>query len=886
MAFFGGVGFNYGFTGTTPDRTSPANKTPPPRAPSTPKTSPATSSPTEATTTVAARVLPASPLHPSPPLATTTTTVLSSPSPVKPAVVPTTPVTTLVPVSNTPTKPIQPAVEQRERVSIVPAVPPPAPQTVKFAEIPPEVQKLIDGWISGGALEEMTTKERVARVTGECFDREEEIEIIANQVACVNKNCVIVSAKPGMGKTTLMNHIAALVMRGGEEVPIGFRNKRIFLIIKPKNVLDIFQKVDLQFGEKCILFCDEVHQIFAIDPYGKSKPGILADTDPEALKPYIGDGRVRLVGFTDRAHGISYNPGFLDDPAWERRFYELSLPDMSIAAAIQVMQRGRATLERKFSQQLGKPLEITDEAIEIAVKLSDWLYPKQQFPDKASHVLEPACAAKMRAAKSNEKIRLVPEDIYHFIMHKRHPKQDMEAIKRGLAEVELRSKMKHIPAGCPLMEYCDDLCMGAATGELQPAYGRDAVLAQLVNTFSASVSNNAVLYGPHGCGKTRIAYGFACLVTRGEVPEHLKGMHVLLLDLAKLLGGTSFRGQLEKRVSAFLRSAKEHLGKYILFVDEFHMVIGAGATKGASRNHIANFFKNALGDGNLPTVGMTNEPDAVREDPAFARRFRFYEVPVFSAAETTDCMQKQQAYIESHYSQKLKRPFKVDPGAIEASVRLGQTMPNEYLPASAFKLLDLACGALVAKASDVSVNKEKAAREGEKKEESVVSTEVTVKNEHIEIAAKEALGSSKKQATPKPVVNEIDSQALSDRITHYFMEQVPAELGAAETPVRQAVANAVRKAFLSIGSEAAPPKVAKGATVAASNPGIAPSSLIDKIVRDQSTCMLLGLCFYKLMMQIGEFFRWVFSCCASRQEVVEGPSMQQMQNPALVSASA
>lgn len=745
-------------------------------------------------------------------------------------------------------------------------VQPPVKEKVELAPIPTAIQDLLTGWIKGGALEELTTKERVERLKVECYDRDDEVEAIANQISCANKNCVIVQAKPGSGKTTLMNHIAARVMDG--TAPEGFRNKRIFLINDPKKALEILQAVDKSFSEHCILFCDEVHQIFAKE--APNQPKIFGTADAEGLKPYIGDGRVTLVGFTDRAHG-TWDNGFLDDPAWERRFYEIVLSDMSITAASKIMEKAKAGLEKKFERRLKRQLEITPEAILLSVKLADWLFPRQQFPDKVSHILEPACASKMRSTKPGIKVKITEDDILNYMTEKRRPKYDLKALKRGLAEIEVRSKLKYIPANSPLMEFCEDLTMRAATGDLQPAYGREKQMAQLIKTFSAGVSNNAVLHGPHGCGKTRIAYGFACKIARGEVPDHLKGMHVLLLDLAAFVGGTQYRGQLEKRIRDFLRSAKEHLGKFILFIDEFHMVIGAGAHKGGEHNHIANYFKTALADGHLPSVGMTNIPEAIKSDGAFARRFRFLEVPLFTPEETTDCMNKQKDYIESHYSQKLNRPFKVDAGAIEAAVRLGQVMPDENLPASAFKLLDLACGGVVAEACERLAEKElkeKAASGAAGEAVAKVAVDdpgVVVKKEHIEAAATEALGSAKKVVAPpkddaKPP--QLDPKALTDRITKKMMRQLPPGLSKVETLIRELVADSVSTELAAPGSEeaVAPKDAAKGAGVS-----LSPKSLIGRAIQEESSCFSFGLWIWDLMNRISEFFTSHFPCCGSRE---------------------
>lgn len=859
MAYGGGMytGWEHQYRnelGTSATGDSSASRTAKSRSATTRTTNGSPSSPNTALVAVGTRALPAVPGTPTQPItskAVTTPAASSSPNPIATA--------TAKALPGLPQSQSSPSQQQIQKFVE-------ARQEVVFADIPPGVQKLIDGWIEGGAIEELTTKERVERLNIECFDREDEIEVIANQIACANKNCVIVSAKPGMGKTTMMNHIASLVMDG--TAPIGFRNKRIFLIIKPSKALEIFQAVDRWFGLNCILFCDEVHQIFAkSSPENGFKLSLSGNADPEALKPYIGDGRVSLVGFTDRAHGSIYAPGFLDDDAWDRRFYELVLPDMSITAAIKVLKRARPKLQQKFETRLGKPLEITDEAIEVAVKLSDWLYPRQQFPDKASHVLEPACSAKMRTDTTGGKVTILEDDIINFIMHKRKPKYSLKTIKQGLAEVDLRSKMKYIPAGSPLMEFCEDLSMRAAIGELQPAYGREKTLKQLLKTFSAGISNNAVLYGPHGCGKTRIAYGFACMIARDEVPEHLKGVHVLLLDLPALIGGTQYRGQLEKRVSSFLRSAKEHLGKFILFIDEFHMVIGAGAYHRAASNDIANYFKNALGDGHLPTVGMTNEPDAVRADGAFARRFRFYEVPVFDAKETIECMKMQKVHIESHYSQLMNKPFTVDPGAMEAAVTLGQKMPNEYLPASAFKLLDLACGAVVADACEAPEPKEvkgKAAAQIGEQALIAGATGLVVKQEHVESAAKDAIGSAPKVQQPQPVISQ---RALTDRITQNFMGYLPPDMADAGPAIKHALEYSVRRA---LASPESPEEVASKASAAAKGsvpPPPSAGSLIEKVIRDQSTCVRLVLWICNAMSAISDLFSRIFCYCAPRKEL-------------------
>ena len=182
-------------------------------------------------------------------------------------------------------------------------------------------------------------------------------------------------------------------------------------------------------------------------------------------------------------------------------------------------------------------------------------------------------------------------------------------------------------------KYTRNLTNLASAGKIDPIIGRDNEIRRLMQIISRRTKNNPVLIGEAGVGKTAIIEGFAQRIARGNVPEYLKNKEVISLDLGALIAGTKYRGEFETRIKALLKEISRAEGKYILFIDELHTLVGAGAAEGAI--DASNLLKPALSRGEVRAVGATTIREYqkyIEKDPALERRFQ----PIFVQEPSTE----------------------------------------------------------------------------------------------------------------------------------------------------------------------------------------------------------------------------------------------------------
>ncbi len=241
-----------------------------------------------------------------------------------------------------------------------------------------------------------------------------------------------------------------------------------------------------------------------------------------------------------------------------------------------------------------------------------------------------------------------------------------------------------------LEKYSRDLTRMALEGKLDPVIGRDSEILRVIQILSRRTKNNPVLIGEAGVGKTAIVEGLAQKITSGDVPELLYGKKVISLDLAGMLAGSRFRGEFEERLKATIEEVQRSQGEIILFIDELHQVVGAGAAQGAL--DAGNMMKPALARGELNAIGATTLDEYrqyIEKDSALDRRF----APVFVEEPNVDDTIEMLYGLRDRYEAHHK--VTISDAAIEAAVRLSSRyISDRRLPDKAIDLLDEAAAKL------------------------------------------------------------------------------------------------------------------------------------------------------------------------------------------------
>lgn len=241
-----------------------------------------------------------------------------------------------------------------------------------------------------------------------------------------------------------------------------------------------------------------------------------------------------------------------------------------------------------------------------------------------------------------------------------------------------------------LEKYSTDLTQLAKEGKLDPIVGRDAEVARVMQTLIRRTKNNPVLIGGAGVGKTAIAEGLAQRIQSGDVPEELQGRRVIALDMGSLVAGSKFRGEFEERLKAVMDEVKEAGREIILFIDEIHTVVGAGAAEGAI--DASNMMKPALARGELQALGATTEEEYrkyIEKDAALERRFQPVLVEEPDQATAIEMLKALRPRYEAHHK------VKVEDSALEAAVKLGaRYISDRFLPDKAVDLIDEAASKL------------------------------------------------------------------------------------------------------------------------------------------------------------------------------------------------
>jgi ATP-dependent Clp protease ATP-binding subunit ClpB len=241
-----------------------------------------------------------------------------------------------------------------------------------------------------------------------------------------------------------------------------------------------------------------------------------------------------------------------------------------------------------------------------------------------------------------------------------------------------------------LQRYSRDLTALAQQGKLDPVIGRDEEIRRVIQVLSRRTKNNPVLIGEPGVGKTAIVEGLAQRVVRGDVPESLKDKQVVALDLGALVAGTKYRGEFEDRLKALLKEVTEAAGRIVLFIDELHTLVGAGAAEGAV--DASNMLKPALARGELRCVGATTLDEyrkRIEKDAALERRFQPIVVRQPSVADTISILRGLRERYEVHHGVRIK-----DAALVAAAELSHRYITDRFLPDKAIDLVDEAASML------------------------------------------------------------------------------------------------------------------------------------------------------------------------------------------------
>ncbi len=258
---------------------------------------------------------------------------------------------------------------------------------------------------------------------------------------------------------------------------------------------------------------------------------------------------------------------------------------------------------------------------------------------------------------------------------------------RGNKKVDNKNAEENMKA---LEKYSTDLTDRARKGKLDPVIGRDEEVRRIIQVLNRRTKNNPVLIGEPGVGKTAIVEGLAQRIVRGDVPESLKEVKLVALDLGALVAGAKFRGEFEERLKAVLKEVEDSNGSIVMFIDELHTVVGAGATEGSM--DAGNLLKPMLARGVLRTIGATTINEYrkyIEKDPALERRFQPVMVGEPSVEDTISILRGLKEKYEVHHGIRI-----LDSALIQAAKLSDRYITDRFLPDKAIDLIDEAASSL------------------------------------------------------------------------------------------------------------------------------------------------------------------------------------------------
>lgn len=251
----------------------------------------------------------------------------------------------------------------------------------------------------------------------------------------------------------------------------------------------------------------------------------------------------------------------------------------------------------------------------------------------------------------------------------------------------------------PLEKYGRDIVKLASDGKIEPVIGRDDEIRNITRVLSRKTKNNPVLIGEPGVGKTAIVEGLALRIVKGDVPNSLKNKHIWELDMGALVAGAKYRGEFEERLKAVLKEIKDSDGEIILFIDEIHMIVGAGALEGAM--DAGNMLKPMLARGDIHCIGATTLNEYrkyIEKDGALERRFQKVQVNEPSVLDTITILRGLKNRFEVYHGVTIK-----DKALVAAATLSDRYITSRFLPDKAIDLVDEACATIKVQMESVPV---------------------------------------------------------------------------------------------------------------------------------------------------------------------------------------